>query len=91
MATSKEITNLVINKVESQEVYNYMFENNLINDDELYLVEDQADEGIEIDSVLSSTSENPVQNKVVKAKFDSIDDVISKLGTGNVFATAVIS
>ena len=39
MATSKEIANLVINKVESQAVYNYMVDNNLINDDELYFVE----------------------------------------------------
>jgi hypothetical protein len=42
MATSKEITNLVINKVESQAVYDYMVANNLINDDELYLVQGES-------------------------------------------------
>ena len=45
MATSKEIANLVINKVESQAVYNYMVANNLINDDELYLIEGTGEIG----------------------------------------------
>jgi hypothetical protein len=49
MATSKEIANLVINKVESQAVYDYMVENNLVNDDELYLIEgDSSDDGGQI-------------------------------------------
>ena len=34
MATEKNISNLVINKVENQEVYDYMVTNNLINEDE---------------------------------------------------------
>lgn len=38
MSTEKNLTNLVINKVESQDVYDYMKANNLINADELYLV-----------------------------------------------------
>lgn len=38
MSTEKNLTNLVINKVESQDVYDYMRANNLINADELYLV-----------------------------------------------------
>lgn len=38
MPTNKHLTDLVINKVESQAVYDYMVTNNLINDDELYLV-----------------------------------------------------
>lgn len=39
MPTEKNVTNLVVNKVESQEVYDYMAANNLINDDELYFVQ----------------------------------------------------
>lgn len=39
MPTEKNVTNLVVNKVESQEVYDYMVANNLINDDELYFVQ----------------------------------------------------
>lgn len=38
MPTSKNTNNLVINKVESQTVYDYMKNNSLINDDELYLI-----------------------------------------------------
>lgn len=38
MPTNKHLTDLIINKVESQAVYDYMVANNLINDDELYLV-----------------------------------------------------
>lgn len=33
-----------------------------------------------VDAELSATSENPVQNKVVKAEFDKIDDSLSSLG-----------
>ena len=39
MPTEKNVTNLIVNKVESQEVYDYMVTNNLINDDELYFVQ----------------------------------------------------
>lgn len=80
MATNRDINNLIINKVESKQVYDYMVQNDLINDDELYLVQG-AEDDIVIDSSLSSTSENPVQNKVVKAKFDSVDSSISSLQT----------
>ena len=100
MATSKKVNNLTINKVESQEVYNYMASNNLINEDELYLVEgdeytnatqsksglmsnidkskldgiaDGANKTI-IDSSLSTTSTNPVQNKVIKTELDKKAD-----------------
>lgn len=38
MATEKELNSLVINKVESTNVYNYMKQNSLLNEDELYLV-----------------------------------------------------
>ena len=100
MATSKKVNNLTINKVESQEVYNYMASNNLINEDELYLVEgdeytnatqsksglmsnidkskldgiaDGANKTI-VDSSLSATSTNPVQNKVIKTELDKKAD-----------------
>lgn len=97
MATEKNLNNLVINKVESEAVYNYMKANNLINVDELYFIQDadglatETDDGlmssedkikldsieegannITVDSTLSSTSTNPVQNKIINAKFDSV-------------------
>lgn len=42
MPTNKNLSNLVINKVESQAVYDQMKAQNLINEDELYLVNDSA-------------------------------------------------
>lgn len=69
MAISKDINNLVINKIENQQVYDYMVQNNLINDDELYLVQGVEEVEIEVDSALSSTSENPVQNKAITSEF----------------------
>ena len=42
MPTNKQLTDLIINKVESQEVYDYMAAHGLINDDELYLVEGEG-------------------------------------------------
>ena len=56
MATSKDISNLVINKVESQQVYDYMVQNNLINEDELYLVQGAATGGGTSDYVLPAAT-----------------------------------
>ena len=42
MPTLKDLTNFVLNRVESKEIYEYMKNNNLVNDDELYLVQDDA-------------------------------------------------
>ena len=38
MASSKNLNNLVINKVESQEVYDKLKATHQINEDELYLI-----------------------------------------------------
>ena len=38
MATSNKVNELIINDVENQEVYEYMKNNGLINENELYLV-----------------------------------------------------
>ena len=40
MATEVSVKNLIINKIESQEVFNYMKTNGLINEDEIYLIKD---------------------------------------------------
>ena len=74
MPTNKNIEHLVINKVESKDIYDYMLNNNLINDDELYLV--QGEDGkIEIDSALSDTSTNPIQNKVITEVLKNKSDI----------------
>lgn len=91
MATEKSISNLVINKVKNQEVYDYMASHNLINEDELYLVQDTETGGIIVDSELSNTSENPVQNKVVNAAINdkaSASDLNSHIGNSTMHITA---
>ena len=68
MPTTKETTNLIINKVESLKVYEYLKNNGIMNEDEVYIVEPV------VDSALSTTSINPVQNKVIKAALDNKAD-----------------
>ena len=51
MATSKNLSNLVINHIESQSVYDYMKNNNLISEDELYLVNDTGSGSVDINSI----------------------------------------
>lgn len=61
MATEKQISNLVINKVESQEVYDYMASNNLVNEDELYLIENTGDDsggGVFFGTCMTAASTN---------------------------------
>ena len=60
MATEKNISNLVINKVENQEVYDYMVANNLINEDELYFVqgEDASGAGVFFGTCTTAASTN---------------------------------
>ena len=64
MSTEKNLNNLVINKVESQEVYNYMKANSLINEDELYLVKGADQIATETDDGLMSSED--------KIKLDNI-------------------
>lgn len=82
MPTSKNLDSLVINKVESKEVYEWMKANNKTNEDERYLTPDASD-SITVDSELSATSTHPVQNKVIKS---ALDEKLSTSGgtlTGN--------
>lgn len=66
MSTEKNLENLVINKVESEAVYNYMKANNLINVDELYFIQDADGLATETDDGLMSSED--------KIKLDSIEE-----------------
>lgn len=68
MSTEKSLNNLVINKVESQEVYNYMKANSLINEDELYLVEGTN----EIDIPEATTTTAGLMSAADKARLDGL-------------------
>lgn len=76
MPTEKGLSNLIINKVESKEVYNYMVANNLVNEDEMYLVQGDDEAQIIVDSALNTTSKNPVQNKVVATAINNLNTLV---------------
>ena len=76
MPITKNIESLVLNKVESQEVYDYMASKNLINEDELYLVLGDASADIIVDAALNTESENPVQNKVIASAINNLNTLV---------------
>lgn len=51
MPTSKNINNLIINKVESQAVYDSIRNRDLLNDDELYLILGEINTSIDASSI----------------------------------------
>lgn len=57
-STSKQISSLKINKVPSEEVYNKMVEQNKINDDELYLVQDTETSTLDTSNFLQKNQTN---------------------------------
>ena len=90
MPTTKNINDLVINKIENQEVYDYLVQNNLINEDELYLVQGVGSSAdIEVDSELSSTSENPVQNKVVSDAINNLNTLVGDTAVSEQISEAI--
>lgn len=91
MPTEKGLSNLIINKVESKEVYNYMVANNLVNEDEMYLVQGDDEVQIIVDSALNTTSENPVQNKVVATAINNLNTLVGNTPVSDQINTAVAS
>ena len=91
MPTSKNIGTLIINKVENQAVYDYMVANNLVNADELYCVQGDAEVNIVVDSNLSTTSENPVQNKVVTEAINNLNNLVGDISISDQINTALTS
>ena len=74
MATEKELQSLVINKVESTDVYNYMKQHSLLNEDELYLV--------------LGNEEEKVGKNVVGAT-NATENTSTALTNGNVYLNSV--
>lgn len=68
MAITTDLSTLKINKL-SQAQYERAIENGTIDGSALYLT---PEEEIVIDTVMSDISENPVQNKVIKAYIDNL-------------------
>lgn len=76
MATEQQLNQFVINKVENQYVYDYMVENGLVNDDELYIVEgDNKVTEEDLDTSLAekiNNANNAIHNHQNKSVIDSI-------------------
>jgi hypothetical protein len=47
MATEKNIPNLTINKVENQRIFDYLVDEGLVNENELYLIPGEAEGGVQ--------------------------------------------
>lgn len=69
MPTVTELSMLTINEVESQEVYDEMLANGLVNDNELYLVKGGGNENYDWDNRYYTEAE-------VDAKFSELDDAV---------------
>ena len=93
MPTTKNINDLVINKVESNEVFEYMMAHDLINEDELYLVQGDGSTDVPtdivIDSEFSSISENPVQNKVITTAINNLNTLVGNTNVSDQISNAI--
>ena len=65
--TEKEVSSLVINKVPTNEIYQQMVEQNLINEDELYLVQD--DDKLKVDGILKGDGSGNVSAAVANTDY----------------------
>ena len=89
MATTNEIKNLIINKVESQTVFDYMLANGLLSEEELYLV--QGENYAVLYTAQTLTEEQMAQ---VRANIGAVSDadvqviVTALIGTHNSSTTA---
>ena len=87
MSTSKNISNLIINKVESQTVYDSMKNRDLLNDDELYLILGDANiDASSINGLDTYLTNEPCSAKIVcgsyigegtRTNFTSLENLIS--------------
>ena len=68
MATNKNLAQLVINRVENQEVYNYMVANGLIKDDELYLIGGDDNGGSDTTTAVLYTFQELTEEQKIQAR-----------------------
>ena len=79
MPTDKTLSNLVINRIPTQEIYNILKEQNLINEDELYMVEeDDSGSGEIITYDVATPTSNGLMSATDKAKLDEIEAQANK-------------
>lgn len=80
MASSKNLNNLVINKVESQEVYDKLKATHQINEDELYLIEGEEDKLIDIQiNGVSILTADKVANFITNSQYNKDSNKIATM------------
>ena len=80
MASSKNLNNLVINKVESQEVYDKLKATHQINEDELYLIEGEEDKLIDIQiNGVSILTADKVANFITNSPYNKDSNKIATM------------
>ena len=92
--TSQNLSHLVINKVDSQATFNEMVQNNLVNEDELYLITSELEENSKEVFVIEFSA-TPDSNKLETAHYTvttstNYNDVVTAI-TENTPINAVIS
>lgn len=81
MPIDTELEKLIINKNISKSQFIEAYEKGLIGDNDLSFVNDNTEYDIIVDDFMSDTSENAVQNKVVKNYVDSVKKDINNQKT----------
>lgn len=76
MATEKNIPNLIINKVENQDVFDYLVDEGLVNENELYLIPGEAEGGVQDVYVDGESIVNP-ENKIATLGAAALKDVVT--------------
>ena len=80
MASSKNLNNLVINKVESQEVYDKLKATHQINEDELYLIEGEEDKLVDIQiNGVSILTADKVANFITNSPYNKDSNKIATM------------
>ena len=101
MPIDKTLSNLVINKIPTQEIYNKLKERNLINEDELYLVEEDSGNSLATpdwnqndetapDYIKNRTHYVNTDGTVVPLDEKFIPDTIARTSTATVGQTIVV-
>lgn len=75
MTTEMNIKNLIINKVESQEVFDYMIVNSLVNENELYLVQGEDYSVLYTEQSLTEEQKTQARENIGALGANSIPDI----------------
>ena len=93
MTSSKKLKDLVINRVESKEVYQNLIDTGRINEDELYLIEGDVDSDTIVDVQINGESivNNKNVNIITNSNYDSVNNKIATMNELNVVNNSTLT